>query len=193
MTLPTCICTFFVCVIFSGSICSSQTDTSRQNADTIAGFHSLPGDSVNRRQQKLAYKKFEPTKKPWVAVGLSAALPGLGQVYDESYWKIPVIWGLGGYWVYEWIQQNKHYQDYRQKYSASITSQLPSGDQQYLNLRDFYRNERDSFAWYLGALYFLNLVDAYVGANLYDFNVTPDLSMNRKITPKVSASIKLRF
>jgi hypothetical protein len=133
------------------------------------------------------------SKSPWLAVGLSAALPGLGQIYTHGYWKLPIIWGLGGYWVYEWVHLNNSYQDYRRQYSASISRLQPSGNGLLLELRDFYRDERDKFAWYLGALYMLNLVDAYVGASLYDFDVSPDLSAGGKIVPRVTASLHIGF
>ena len=69
----------------------------------------------------------------------------------------------------------------------------PGGNDNYLLNRDFYRNERDSFAWYLGALYFLNLVDAYVGANLYDFDVSPELGEGGRVVPKMTATIRLKL
>lgn len=114
-------------------------------------------------------------KSSLAAVGLSAILPGAGQVYTENYWKVPLILGLGGYWVYEWKRNDDDYREFRDLYSGSIASTPPNGDERYLTLREFYRDQRDSFAWYLGLLYFLNVVDAYVGAELYDFDVGPDL------------------
>jgi hypothetical protein len=135
---------------------------------------------------------FQPTKSPWLAVGLSAVLPGAGQIYDESYWKAPIIWGVGGYWISQWISLNGKYGDFRDLYAKSI--QLTgSGNENDRRLRDFYRDERDRFAWFLGALYFLNLVDAYVGAHLYDFDVGPQLSANGRVVPRVCATVKLRF
>ena len=133
------------------------------------------------------------TKSPWRAVGFSAVIPGLGQIYNTSYWKVPLIWGLGGYWVYEWIHLNSSYKDYRDQYGNSVTPALPNGNGQFLLLRDFYRDERDKFAWYLGGLYLLNLVDAYVGASLYDFDVSPDLTADGRVVPRVRASIHIGF
>lgn len=170
----------------------AQSDTLRIIPDTTINavpiISTIP-DSVPH----VMLTGYQPTKRPWVAVGLSAALPGAGQIYNETYWKVPVVWGLGGYWIYEWIQQNKKYQDYRELYSTSISPLLPNGSNQYLQLRDFYRDERDKFAWYLGALYFLNLVDAYVGANLYDFDVSPDLTADGRLVPKVTATVRVKF
>lgn len=134
--------------------------------------------------------EFSPRKSPWVAVGLSAALPGAGQIYTENYWKVPVIWGLTGYWIYEWKKNNERYKDFRDRYAASVTPSIPAGSKSLLEARDFYRDQRDSFAWYIGFLYFLNLVDAYVGAHLYDFDVGPELLLNGQTVPRARATIR---
>ena len=136
---------------------------------------------------------FHAKKSPWLAVGLSAVAPGVGQIYNADYWKPPIIWGVGGYWVSVWIELDNKYKDYGEQYTKSISLSSPDGNGQYLRLRNFYRDERDKFAWYLGALYFLNLLDAYVGANLYDFDVSPDLGTDGKISPRVTATIRLKF
>jgi hypothetical protein len=115
------------------------------------------------------------TKDSWTAIGLSAVLPGAGQVYTENYWKVPVILGLGGYWIYEWNRNDDKYDEYSDLYNQSIQDFPPYGDDTYLQLREAYKDQRDAFAWYLGILYLVNIVDAYVGAELYDFDVGPDL------------------
>lgn len=121
---------------------------------------------------------------------MSAALPGLGQIYNESYWKVPVIWGLGGYWVYQWIDLNGKYKEYQTLYSLDLSApQAP----QYKRVRDFYRDERDKFAWYLGVLYFLNLLDAFVGAHLYDFDVDDPLNGLRLDVQPQRLTFRLSF
>lgn len=128
---------------------------------------ALPADTVSVHQTKSAGK----------AVLLSALLPGLGQIYTKSYWKLPIIWGLGGYYIHGWITNNNRYRDFRDQYLKSLESS-PEGNLEIKNLRDFYRNQRDSFAWYFGILYLANLVDAYVTASLSDFDVSDDLSLH---------------
>ena len=58
---------------------------------------------------------FEMQKSPWGAVLRSAIIPGWGQFYNEDYLHIPVIWGLLGWFGYEWVQNNKDYADNRGK------------------------------------------------------------------------------
>ncbi len=79
---------------------------------------SLTPDSTLR---KPIDKKFRMKKSPWIAVGLSAVIPGAGQFYNRSYWKVPVILGLAGYLAYEFFDNNKTYHDYRDRYAATQT------------------------------------------------------------------------
>lgn len=108
-------------------------------------------------------------KSPMGAFWRSAILPGWGQFYNESYWKIPIIWGVSGWFVYMWIDRNNQYQNYKDLYLQSLTSFSENAG--YKKLRDFYRDDRDLFALYIGITYFLNLIDAYVDAHLFDFDV----------------------
>jgi hypothetical protein len=166
----------------------AQRDSTLAAPDSARAFPRVPylvgADST-------AVTPARGSRSPWVAVGLSAALPGAGQVYTKNYWKVPVIWGLGGYWIYEWFRQNDKYKDFRARYSASITPSTPGGSSELLGIRDFYRDQRDSFAWYMGFLYFLNLVDAYVDGHLYDFDVSPDLTADGHLSPKLRATVHI--
>jgi TM2 domain-containing membrane protein YozV len=121
------------------------------------------------------------TKSPWGAVLRSAIFPGLGQFYNESYWKIPIVWGALGYLGYLWNDSNNNYKKYRDLFSAN-------NNQIYLNLREHYKDQRDLNAVFIGLTYFLNLVDAYVDAHLFDFDVSEDFNSN-----KINLSVKIRF
>jgi len=114
---------------------------------------------------------FVMSKSPWGAVARSAVIPGWGQFYNESYWKIPVIWGTAAWFVYNWVDNNNLYNDYKSLYQSSES-------EYYRRLRNFYRDQRDKFTIYLGLLYLLNLVDAYVDAHLFDFNVNENMGRN---------------
>lgn len=106
-------------------------------------------------------------KSPWGAVLRSAVIPGWGQFYNESYWKIPVVWVFAGWFIYNWVDTNDEYVKNSNLY-------ISTGENIYLSRRDFYRDQRDNFAIYLVLTYLLNLVDAYVDAHLFDFTVTED-------------------
>ncbi|MFA3781919.1 DUF5683 domain-containing protein [Melioribacteraceae bacterium 4301-Me] len=123
---------------------------------------------------------FVMQKSAWGAVLRSALVPGLGQFYTEKYWKIPVIWGFLGYFTYQWFNTNNSYKYYRDLYLQSLTSD-PNGNTGYKNLREFYKDQRDLFAVYIGLTYFLNLVDAYVDAHLFDFDVSKNVALNNLV------------
>jgi hypothetical protein len=111
---------------------------------------------------------FVMQKSAWGAVLRSAVVPGLGQIYNRSYWKAPVVWGIGAWLVYNWIQNNKNYNTYK-----NLFLQFPSDNPNDPNFvsRNFYRDQRDLFTIYMGITYILQLVDAYVDAHLFDFTV----------------------
>ena len=136
-------------------------------------FFQLP-DSLKSDSAAAAYI---PTKSVTTAVLLSAVLPGAGQIYTRRYWKVPLILGFGGYFATQWFRMNDHYTQSRSGYEASVRNKENNGqgDAQLLYERDFYRDERDRFAFYFAITYLLNLVDAYVGASLYSFEVGDNL------------------
>ena len=110
-------------------------------------------------------------KSPWGAVLRSAILPGWGQFYNESYWKIPIVWGVLGSFVGGWIYYDDLYVDFRDRYNQSLLEFPESGIGNYKRNRDFYRDQRDLFTIYFVLGYLLNLVDAFVDAHLFDFTV----------------------
>lgn len=120
-------------------------------------------------------KPFRMKKSPTTAVLLSAVLPGAGQFYNQSYWKIPIVAGLVGYFGYEYFRQNNLYKDKRDEYIATQTPENPAGDQNLKTLREFYRGQRDDFVWYFTIVYVINLVDAYIDAHLFDFDVKDEM------------------
>ena len=121
-------------------------------------------DSIITNETQEADSVFEMTKSPWTAVLMSAVVPGLGQIYNESYLKVPVIWGITGWLVYLWIDYNNDYGYYKDLYGVSLNPN-------HQRLRTAYRDLRDEVSIYLGLVYLLNLVDAYVDAHLFDFTV----------------------
>ncbi len=143
-------------------------------------------DSAGWRTDTLRHPAL-PRKSPGLAMLLSAVVPGAGQFYNQSYWKVPVVFGLGLYFASTWLDQNRRVQIYRQKYAADLAVPLPTDvfaslvaqgqRNDDLNEREFYKDQRDTFAWYFVILYFVNVADAYVDASLFDFDVGGDLSL----------------
>lgn len=164
---------------------------------------SLSGDTarLTAYEENLLYglsgeRSFNPD--PTRAVWMSALFPGLGQVYNRRYWKIPII--IGGYMAlgYGTSWNNNQYQDYSRAYRDLLDNDPTSNS--YMNFfppnvsedsldkswltsvmksrKDFYRRNRDLCIIISGALYILQVVDAHVDAHLKDYDISDDLSMN---------------
>lgn len=127
---------------------------------------------------------------PKKAAIMSACLPGLGQVYNRKYWKVPVLYaGLGGV-GYSIYFNNKYYQSFRKAYIARTDNLLETTDEyprysatNLLDLRNYYRHNLELSVIILSAVYILNIVDASVDAHLYDFDISDDLSL--RVQPSV--------
>ena len=139
----------------------------------------------------------DPTRAVW----LSALFPGLGQIYNRRYWKLPII--IGGFMGlgYGTSWNNGQYQDYSRAYrdlldadpsSRSYMDFFPSNtreedlDKSWLtsvmkSRKDFYRRNRDLCIICMVGVYLLCMVDAYVDASLSHFDISPNLSMD--VTP----------
>lgn len=141
-------------------------------------------------------RKFNPS--PERAVWLSALIPGLGQVYNRRYWKLPII--VGGYMGlgYATSWNNSQLRDYNQAYrdlldaDPSTKSYMnffpPTTSEQDLDRdwlqnvlksrKNYYRRNRDLCVICMVGLYLLCMVDAYVDATMAHFDISPDLSMD---------------
>ncbi|MBI3586748.1 MAG: hypothetical protein HY088_06430 [Ignavibacteriales bacterium] len=149
----------------------------KQESIPLPGFYRTTIDTVSADTAQTASLATRPTKSTLTAILLSAALPGAGQIYTERYWKVPIILGFSAYFISLWIRQDDLYVAARAKYQLSVDQKENNGqgNQQFLYERDFYRDQRDRFAFYIGLTYILNILDAYVGASLYNFEVTDNL------------------
>ena len=166
--------------------------TIEQRADSIIHFTS--SDSFTAPSYM-----FKPS--PRKAVIYSAIFPGMGQIYNRQYWKLPILYsGFVGF-TYAITWNNGYYRDYLGGYQDIMDSNpdtnrwhkmLPYGmewesvDTKWFadvlkQRKDYYRYYRDLSIIGTFALYLLAIVDAYVDSQLYDFDMSPDLSM--RISP----------
>jgi len=118
----------------------------------------------------------------------SMMLPGLGQAYNKKYWKIPIIYAGFGTLGYFIGFNGKEYRNFRNAYNIVATGDTANYSNSYVlryngNLdqlregRNYYRRNLE-FNYILAALlYILNIVDASVDGNLYNFDVSDDISI----------------
>ncbi len=125
----------------------------------------------------------------------SAVLPGLGQIYNKKYWKLPIVYAALGVSGGVFIYNLKWYKRTRFAYKVLVTQDVSSypkvhkdlqfliarNDQNTLGYaRDQYRRSIDYSALFFVILWGLNVVDATVDAHLKAFDVSPDLSLQIK-------------
>lgn len=160
-------------------------------SSTTPQVSPTPTDSINGALNKKVFIP-NPTKATWLAL----VIPGGGQIYNRKYWKLPIIYGGFAGCAYALTWNNKMYKDYMQAYkdaalgnweANSIHDLLPPG---YLDRtpktqitetlrkrKDTYRRYRDLSIFAFIGVYLISVIDAYVDAELSNFDITPDLSM----------------
>ncbi len=147
----------------------------------IAGecYAQVPATAVSDTIRAPADSSFHMTKSPLEAVLLSAVVPGAGQVYLNQAWKLPIIYGLlAGFAYGVYIQNSRYHAAIDSANSELAMAHGPDSLQAYfssqgwVNAREFYRNDRDKWWIYMGLTYVANVLDAYIAANLYDFDVS---------------------
>ncbi len=172
--------------------------------DTIPPYSELPVAAVaDTTAVKSAYDVWEEqpitfNPDPTRAVWMSALCPGLGQVYNRRYWKIPIV--IGGYLglIYATSWNNGMLNDYTRAYRDIMdndpstnsymdffppTTSESSLDKSWLtkvlqSRKNFYRRNRDLCIICMVGVYFLAMIDAYVDASLSHFDISPQLSMD---------------
>ena len=166
-------------------------------SSTTPQVSPTPTDSITGALNKKVFIP-NPTKATWLAL----VIPGGGQIYNRKYWKLPIIYGGFAGCAYALTWNNKMYKDYMQAYkdaalgnweANSIHDLLPPG---YLDRtpktqitetlrkrKDTYRRYRDLSIFAFIGVYLISVIDAYVDAELSNFDITPDLSM--RVEPAV--------
>jgi hypothetical protein len=119
---------------------------------------------------------------PSKAAFYSAVFPGMGQIYNKKYWKVPLVYGALGTTIYFYINNNKKYHLYRDAYKRRLEG-FTDDNYSYLDnsrliaAQKFYQNNRDLSALLTGLFYILNVLDANVDAHLMQFNVNDKLTV----------------
>ena len=149
-------------------------------------------------QNKISRRTPDPSTATWLAL----AIPGGGQIYNRKFWKLPIVYGgfVGCLYAYNWNGQM--YKDYRQAY-LDIMDSDPNTDsfkdffrpgydyeanKEYLKdvfkkRKDRYRRWRDLSIFSFIGVYALSVIDAYVDAQLSNFDISEDINMS--IEPQI--------
>lgn len=102
-------------------------------------------------------------KSPTSAMLRSLAFPGWGQFYNAKYVKALLAFGIETGLALSASYQNDQMRRYEKKGDAEAAK--------------FFRNDRNRFLWWLAGFMLLSMGDAYVDAHLFDYDISPDLSL----------------
>lgn len=140
-------------------------------------------------------KRFSPRK----AILYAAVLPGLGQVYNKKYWKVPLVYG-GFYIIGHYIDvYNDLYTEYKGYLFYNLENGLGGENQEHPDpevglttgqlrtIVDKSRRERDFMIILMGGMYLLQMVDAHVDSHLKEFDLNPKLQVSIEPTMEQNA------
>jgi hypothetical protein len=172
--------------------------TRSQSPDTLTVPPPVSVDSLRQALSTAPHFVPDPVKATWMAL----VIPGGGQIYNKKYWKLPIIYGGFAGCAYALTWNGKMYKDYSQAFkdaannnwtASSIVDLLPPGytdrvshsqiTETLRRRKDMYRRYRDMSIFAFIGVYLISVVDAYVDAELSNFDLTPDISM--RIEPTV--------
>jgi hypothetical protein len=134
--------------------------------------------------------------RPAKASFYSAVLPGLGQIYNKKYWKVPFVYGAIGTSLYLYIDNQKKYNIYRDEYKNRLRGYKDSSEylanlsnSQLLSAQKQFKRNSDLSLLFAVGFYAINIIDANVDASLSQFNVSNKLTFKPVIN---SNNITLR-
>lgn len=182
---------FLLLLGFIAILAFQKTEAQNVVFDTV-GNAVITADTVVKEQKKAKVKKDKKPHSPTKATIMSACLPGLGQIYNGKWWKVPIVYaGLGGlgYLVYN---NYSEYRSYLHAYEYN-TGDLPDdvtlsqyetelanhySGSQLQTYKESYRRNFELFTILTVAWYGLNIVDACVDGHLYTYDISDNLSLS---------------
>ncbi|MFB9078273.1 DUF5683 domain-containing protein [Flavobacterium procerum] len=158
-------------------------------------FFLLSFTSVNAQEKNeliakdtLKSEEIDPLR-PAKAAFYSAVLPGLGQVYNKKYWKVPLVFGAIGVSTYLYVDNQKNYKIYRDEYKNRLEGRISDSpslarfdEDRLIRIQKGYQRNRDLSALFMVGFYVLNIIDANIDAALSQFNVNENLAFKPTIT-----------
>jgi hypothetical protein len=174
----------------------AQTDSLASSSSLLEEDSMKMAKQLRREQRALQRANFKPD--PNMSLWLGLTFPGAGQIYNRKYWKLPIVYGGAVGVAYAISYYGGYYNDYMRGYRDYVDSDpntnyhlelIPAGyptsnaGTYVKNRVNSYRRYRDIFIVVGVAVYALSVIDAYVDAQLADFDVSTDLSM--KVRPKL--------
>lgn len=182
-------------LIFATALFAQTSDTlTVQKEERVI----VVNDSILPKEE---YNPLAPAK----AAFYSAVVPGLGQVYNKKYWKIPIIYAGMAAGVYFYKQQDDEYDRFRDAYKRRLAGYDDDefqgiSDDRLINAQKSAQKNKSISIIVTVAFYLLNVVDANVDAHLRQYEVSEDLSLQPNFDynqfnakPQYGMSLTYRF
>lgn len=203
----------FVCLSFS-VIAQSEAIIESDSMALITEFDEVK-DTIKRKdirkeKQMVRFQTegsfFNHMDRPGRKAALySFGFPGLGQIYNQKYWKLPIVYGAIGTTIFATIYNSQNLKTYNTALAARLrgeADQFPSlSEAQLTSRRNFYRKNMEIAAILTAVFHGLNVVDATVDAHLFKFDISDDLTFewspdfltgNNKVIPGIHLSLTFK-
>ena len=192
-----------VILFLIASVAVSNVLAATLQNDSIYLISTSDTVKVVETEEYVSKSTFQPDAQK--SVWLAAVVPGLGQIYNRQYWKVPIIYGGALGLAYGITWNDRMYVDYRKGYVDLMDKDpntnyfeylLPEGVTLNNSNKDYYtrviktkldnyRRYRDLCIIASAVFYLLTIIDAYVDAQMFDYDINPDLSL--EVVPTVIA------
>jgi hypothetical protein len=167
-------------------------DTLPPNADSLKG---------RKRGKDIAHKVDSPAVKkkhdPHKATLYSTFCPGLGQIYNRKYWKLPLVYAAVGIPAYTYFYNRNWYKKCQYALAVVINGTTDADslgkvdpklkyfvtNKQDFNIRAYrneFRKDQDYSIIFFLLFWGLQIVDATVDAHLMNFDISPELSLHMR-------------
>lgn len=137
-----------------------------------------------------SYKLDSAYQNPQKAALMSAILPGLGQIYNKKYWKVPIVYAGFGTLAFFFNYNRKGYNLWKQAYidypDYNLDYDFPLTLEQIERTKNSYKRYRDLTIIGTAGFYLLQIIDATVDAYLFDWDVSEDITL--RIEPSIMQS-----
>jgi hypothetical protein len=182
---------FLLFLLLLQAVPAQENEIEASPADSLKTDLQEKGISIEEVRKRENINPLAPSK----AAFYSAVLPGLGQIYNRRYWKVPIVYAAIGTGVYVYIYNDTEYDRFRSAFkrrragffddefydlnnSGIVPGEPDFSDEALQDAQERFQRDRDLALVVTIALYALNIVDANVDAHLKQFNVDEDLSLD---------------
>lgn len=165
---------------------NAQTGKKASVGGELGKIDTLAHGKTDKEPEKLKLKKPRKFYDPKLASKRSAIIPGWGQIYNDSWWKVPILYGgiaLSIYYIDFNNQQRIFYEDLAKGLIAQQAAGTAINENElrvYRRRADTWRKNRDLLYLVTVGVYVLNIAEAAIDAHLKGFDVDENIGLNLK-------------